>query len=223
MRGNYVVSHIKTIKTLHYGGQQIGEAVRWLQPALAVGAVAAAVTTGAWHRRWESSYEGSRRRGVFDWLCHIGTALAVSLPILPYVHDRAGFLRVSLLSSVVLDLDHILAARSLRLTDCMSMPHRPGSHSVLAPFVIAAVAERWKPQQHFGLAALVGLSSHLLRDLGTGGAPLLHPRHIITVPYKTVVVLLGTLSVVSRYSTRTAIGGKILAGRAWHWAAAQRN
>ncbi|HEX3723947.1 MAG TPA: hypothetical protein VHV31_14245 [Nitrolancea sp.] len=193
-----------------------------MQPALAIGAVAAAVTTSAWHRRWESAYEGTPRRGLFDGLCHLGTALAVSLPILPYVRDRAGFLRISLLSSVMLDLDHVLAARSIRLTDCMTMPQRPASHSVLTPFVIAALAERWKPEQHFGLAALVGLSSHLLRDLGTGGAPLLHPRHIVTVPYKTVVVLLGTLSFVSRYSTRTAIGGKILARRAWHWAAAPR-
>lgn len=191
--------------------------IRWMQPSLAIGAIVAALATGAWHRRWESAYEGSPRRGLFDGLCHVGTALAVSLPILPYVRDRWGFLRISLLSSVMLDLDHILAARSFRLTRCMTMDHRPASHSVLTPLIIAALAERWKPEQHFGLAALVGVGSHLLRDLGTGGAPLLHPRRIITVPYALVVVLLGAFSVVSRYGTRTAVGGKILAMRAWRW------
>lgn len=197
-------------------------AIRWMQPSLAVGAVFAALATGAWHRRWESAFEGSPRRGLFDGLCHLGTALAVSLPILPYVRDRWGFLRISLLCSVVIDLDHVLAARSFRLTRCMTMEHRPASHSVLTPLIFATLAERWKPEQHMGLAALVGVGSHLLRDLGTGGAPLLHPRRIITIPYTAVVVLLGGFSVMTRYGTRTAVGGKILALRAWRWLFASR-
>lgn len=197
-------------------------AIKWMQPSLAVGAIIAAIVTGAWHRRWESAYDGTPRRGLFDGLCHLGTALAVSLPILPYVRDRWGFLRISLLSSVVIDLDHVLAARSLRLTRCMTMDHRPVSHSVLTPLIFAVLAERWKPEQHVGLAALVGLSSHLLRDLGTGGAPLLHPRKIITIPYELVVVLLGAFSFLTRYGTRTAVGGKFLALRAWKWLFATR-
>ncbi len=197
--------------------QFLSFAVRWMQPSLALGAILAAITTGAWHRRWESAYEGTPRRGLFDGLCHLGTALAVSMPILPYVQDRWGFLRISLLSSVVIDLDHILAARSFRLTRCMTMDHRPASHSVLTPIIFAVLAERWKPKQHVGLAALVGVSSHLLRDLGTGGAPLLRPRKIITIPYELVVVLLGAFSVLTRYGTRTAVGSKFLALRAWRW------
>src|SRR6185312_7077111 len=123
MRGKFMTSYKRTIKLLRVNRRRINGAMRWMQPAMAVGAVAAAVTTNAWHRRWEASYEGTPRRGLFDGLCHVGTALAVSLPILPYVHDRAGFLRISLLSSLMLDLDHVLAARSLRLSDCMTMPH----------------------------------------------------------------------------------------------------
>ncbi len=192
-------------------------AIRWMQPSLAIGAIGAAIATGAWHRRWETAFEGTPRRGLFDGLCHFGTALAVSLPILPYVHDRWGFLRISLLSAVAIDLDHVLAARSLRLTRCMTMEHRPASHSLLTPLIVAVLAERWKPEQHFGLAALVGVGSHLLRDLGTGGAPLLHPKRIITIPYELVVVLLGVFAFISRYGTRTAVGGKILALRAWRW------
>ncbi len=197
--------------------QVLSIAMRYSQPSLTIGAILAALITGAWHRRWASSFNGTPRRGLFDGLCHLGTALAVSLPILPYVHDRWGFLRTSLLCSVVLDLDHILAARSFRLARTMTMNQRPVSHSVLTPLIIATLAERWNPQRHLGLAALVGLGSHLLRDLGTGGAPLLHPRRIITLPYQLVVVLLGALAFVSRYGARTASGGKFLASRVWRW------
>ncbi len=216
--------HVKHAATHHVSlkRQLLSFAIRWMQPSLAVGAVIAALATGAWHRRWESAYDGSPRRGLFDGLCHLGTAMAVSLPILPYVRDRWGFLRISLLSSVVIDLDHVLAARSFRLTRCMTMDQRPASHSVLTPLIVAVLVERWKPEQHTGLAALVGVGSHLLRDLGTGGAPLLHPRRIITIPYALVVVLLGTFSVATRYFTRTATGGKFLARRAWRWMFAPR-
>ncbi len=192
-------------------------AIRYSHPALTSGAIVAALATGAWHRRWETAYDGTPRRGLFDGLCHLGTGLAVSLAILPYVRDRWGFLRMSLLCSVALDLDHVLAARSLRLTRCMTMDQRPASHSVLTPLIIATLAERWNPHEHLGLAALVGLSSHLLRDLGTGGAPLVHPKRIVTLPYELVVVLLGTLAFVSRYGVRTASGGKFLALRLWRW------
>ncbi len=213
--------HVKHTATYHASRkhQMLSFAIRWMQPSLAIGAIIAALATGAWHRRWESSFDGSPRRGLFDGLCHLGTALAVSLPILPYVRDRWGFLRMSLLSSVVIDLDHVLAARSFRLTRCMTMEHRPASHSVLTPLIFAVLAERWKPEQHVGLAALVGVSSHLLRDLGTGGAPLLHPRRIITIPYTLVVVLLGAFSMMIRYGTRTAMGGKFVALHAWRWIA----
>lgn len=169
-----------------------------------------ALITAAWHRRWEAAPEGTTRRGLFDGLCHAGTALAVAVPALPYVRDPAGFLRVALSSALLIDLDHMVAARSVRLERCMTMESRPASHSVLAPVLLALVAEWLRPEQHFGLGALLGLSSHLLRDVGTGGAPLVRPRRIITVPYRTVVPLLGLLALSSRQATRRRLGTRLL-------------
>lgn len=184
-----------------------------LQLLYSSGAVFAALLTSMWHRRWEAAHEGSRQRGLFDGLCHAGTALAVSLPVLPYVRDRAGFLRVALVSAVAFDLDHIPAARSIRLDRCSTMPTRPVSHSALAPLLLALLLERWRPEKHVGLAVLLGLTSHLLRDVGTGGAPLVHPRRIITMPYSAVVFLLWVLSLGTRRATRTAASGQRIAMR----------
>lgn len=125
------------------------------------------------------------------------------------MRDRGSFLRLALLSGLALDLDHVLAARSIRLERTMTMPQRPASHSLLAPILLAVLAEKLRPERHLGLAALLGISSHLLRDLGTGGAPLLHPRRIITMPNPLVVAMLATLALSSRTATRLALGAKI--------------
>ena len=173
------------------------------------GAFLTALATLAWHRRWAEASDGTPRRGLFDGLCHLGTALAVALPVLPYVRDRAGFLRLALLSAVMIDLDHVAAARSVRFERTMTMAHRPASHSLAAPLVCAALAERWRPRRHLGLAALLGLGSHLLRDLGTGGAPLVRPSRVVSMPNPVVVFLLGALALTSRTATRLALGAHL--------------
>jgi hypothetical protein len=45
------------------------------------------------------------------------------------------------------------------------------------------------------VAVLVGIGSHLLRDLATGGAPLWHPRRVITWPVPAVLLTLAALTV----------------------------
>src|SRR5690606_34509704 len=90
-----------------------------------LGALAATGLTVAWHRRWEMAEDGTPVRGLLDGLCHTGTALAVALPVLPYVRDPRAFLRVTLTCALAIDLDHVPAARSLRLTRCMGMERRP--------------------------------------------------------------------------------------------------
>ncbi|HUZ00676.1 MAG TPA: metal-dependent hydrolase [Thermomicrobiaceae bacterium] len=182
----------------------------WLQPLSILASTGAALATVAWHRRWEGAIDGTPRRGLMDGLCHGGTALAVALPALPYVREPAAFLRVVLSTALLLDLDHIPAARSFHLARTMTMEHRPPSHSVLTPLLFAILAERWRPERHLGLAALLGLGSHLLRDLGTGGAPIVHPRRIVTVPYRVVVPLLGLVAISSRHATRRRFGTRLL-------------
>ncbi|MBX6341686.1 MAG: metal-dependent hydrolase, partial [Thermomicrobiaceae bacterium] len=148
----------------------------------AVGSLAVAALTAAWHRRWAIAPDGTPRRGLFDGLCHAGTALAVTLPALPYVRDPARVLRVAVTSALLIDLDHVVAARSVRLRRCMTMDQRPASHSALTPLAGAVLVEWLRPNEHLGMGVLLGLASHLLRDLGTGGAPLLHPRRVVSIP-----------------------------------------
>lgn len=134
------------------------------------------------------------QEALSDGAAHIATAIAVAMPATPFVRDKRRFVATAALSAVAIDLDHVIAARSARLIPCMTMPQRPASHSVVTVGVMSYVAERTWPDTQTDLGIILGLGSHLLRDLATGGAPLFIPRRIVAItrpPVATMMVALG--------------------------------
>jgi membrane-bound metal-dependent hydrolase YbcI (DUF457 family) len=146
------------------------------------------------HHHWRRCEKGTPARGMLDIACHFGTASAVLLPVLPQVQHRRAFSLAALLSAVAIDLDHIAAARSLEMRSWMTMPSRPPTHSVLALLPAAWLVERLWPGQRLWLAISLGVGSHLLRDLATGGAPIWHPKKVIALPHPIVVAMLAALA-----------------------------
>ncbi len=132
---------------------------------------------------------------MLDLGCHLGTACVVTLPVLPNTQNQRAFGLVALGSAVALDLDHVIAARSLQVNSWMTMPARPPTHSLFGLAALAMAAERVAPGERLWLAVLLGVGSHLLRDLATGGAPLWHPRRVITWPAPAVFIMLLVLTV----------------------------
>lgn len=129
-----------------------------------------------------------------DGAAHIATALAVAVPASPYVAHPRRFLATAVVSAVAIDLDHVIAARSTQLIPCMTMPNRPASHSVVTIGIGSYLAERVWPGTQTDLGIVLGLGSHLLRDLATGGAPLFIPKRIVAIerpPVASMMVILG--------------------------------
>lgn len=174
--------------------------LRLMAPLSVSGALLAAGLTVIWQRRWAEAAAATPRRALFDGLCHAGTALAVALPALPRVAHRREFIQAVVCGATLIDLDHIPAARSTRLDRCMSMPRRPASHSVFAVIALTSAVEMLRPGRQCGLGVLLGLSSHLLRDLATGGAPLVRPRSVITIPSGAEAILLFALALAGRHA-----------------------
>jgi membrane-bound metal-dependent hydrolase YbcI (DUF457 family) len=112
------------------------------------------------------------------------------------VPEPGWFVATGLLGSLVLDLDHIVAAQSIRLDRCMTMPARPPTHSLLTALLASLGLARLRPWRGLGLGLFLGLASHLLRDLGTGGAPAFHPRRIVECAYPVSVLLAAALAVL---------------------------
>jgi hypothetical protein len=142
------------------------------------------------------------QEALSDGAAHIATALAVSLPAAPFVQDPKRFVALATLSAVAIDLDHVVAARSTSLIPCMTMPNRPASHSVLTVGIVSYAVERVWPGSQSGLAIVLGLGSHLLRDLATGGAPLFIPRRIVEVPRPPVASMMLALGFFGRWYAR---------------------
>jgi membrane-bound metal-dependent hydrolase YbcI (DUF457 family) len=137
-----------------------------------------------------------------DGAAHIATALAVAVPASPFVANPKRLVATAVISAVAIDLDHVVAARSTQLIPCMTMPTRPASHSVITIGAVAYLVERVWPDTQTDLGIVLGLGSHLLRDLATGGAPLFIPRRIVAIERPPVASMMIALGFFGRWFAR---------------------
>jgi len=110
----------------------------------------------------------SRLQIYSDPLQHALLAAAVAAPLVP----RAGWgvLAAAAVPALVIDLDHAVAARSVRIADTTALATRPRSHSLVTAAGTGAVIATAAGPLH-GWAAFGGLVSHLLHDAGDRAAP----------------------------------------------------
>jgi hypothetical protein len=113
----------------------------------------------------------SRRRraeGYLDPLLHALVAGAVAVPL------GRGPLTAAVGASLMIDADHVVAARAIDPGSLWSLARRPRSHSASAAVVCGAlVGAATGPR--YGWAVFGGLLSHVLRDAVEGKTPLLWP------------------------------------------------
>jgi hypothetical protein len=109
-----------------------------------------------------------------DPLQHAAIAAAVAAPLVPRAGPRVVATAVA--AATVIDVDHAVAARSLRVRSMTALTTRPRSHSLLTALGAGAVVGA-AAGPLYGWAAFGGLASHLLHDAGDGAAstPVLWP------------------------------------------------
>jgi len=103
-----------------------------------------------------------------DPLQHALIAAAVAAPLVPRAGRRV--VGTAVLAAIVIDVDHAVAARSLRVRDTTSLATRPRTHSFLTALGAGALVAAAAGPVH-GWAAFGGLVSHLLHDAGDRAAP----------------------------------------------------
>jgi hypothetical protein len=110
----------------------------------------------------------SRVQIYSDPLQHALLAAAVAAPLVP--RAGRGVLAAAVVPALVIDIDHAVAARSVRIADTTALATRPRSHSLLTAAGTGALIAATAGPLH-GWAAFGGLVSHLLHDAGDRAAP----------------------------------------------------
>lgn len=103
-----------------------------------------------------------------DPLQHAGIAAAVAAPLVPKTGGRAVLTAVT--AAVAIDVDHAVAARSVRVAALTSLSARPPTHSLVVALGAGATVAAATGPVH-GWAAFAGLASHLLHDAADRSAP----------------------------------------------------
>jgi hypothetical protein len=99
-----------------------------------------------------------------DPFAHAALAAAVTAPL------GRGAMMTAVIAGTAIDVDHAVAARSLRPSAMLTMRERPASHTLLGTLVAGAAGALAGGPVH-GWAAFAGLASHLLRDASDDAAP----------------------------------------------------
>lgn len=103
-----------------------------------------------------------------DPVQHAGIAAAVAAPLAVRAGPRV--LGTAIVAALVIDVDHAVAARSIRPRDMTALDQRPQTHSLLVAATAGGLVAAVAGPAH-GWAVFAGLGSHLLHDSGDRAAP----------------------------------------------------
>jgi hypothetical protein len=111
----------------------------------------------------------ARRIQVYtDPLQHALIAAAVAAPLVRPAGPRV--LASAVIAALAIDVDHVVAARSVRIRETTGLPTRPPTHSLVTALGAGAAVARAAGPLH-GWATFGALASHLLHDAGDRAAP----------------------------------------------------
>lgn len=135
------------------------------------------------------SWWSTRMSGVnwvlLDSLLQTVVALLVVSPLFRHQDLSARTLHWIALAgciTILLDMDHFVAARSLALHDALSLGARPASHSLLFASTCGLLVGLVTRRATYAWLVFGVLAAHILHDVSDSGAPFLWPLSIDRLP-----------------------------------------
>lgn len=128
---------------------------------------------------------------IFDEFMHLAHYTAVMLPLA----SKPLYFAAGAAASVLIDLDHFIAAGSFRVKDLVSMESRPAAHSLL--FLILFSAAIYLLTQNLLLAGALfsGMFIHLTRDMIEGRTYILYPiKRLHSFPFAVYILISAILA-----------------------------
>ncbi len=127
---------------------------------------------------WGLQHDVLGRRELTVWLdpiAHVVLAISVTLPWIVALRLPRSYLLLAAAAALLIDIDHVVAARSFSLTAAISLPGRPISHSLLFSTGAAVIFGLMVRRTTAAIVVLIALFTHVSRDATGGGTPLLWP------------------------------------------------
>lgn len=129
---------------------------------------------------------------MYDEFLHIALYLIIMMPFIQFLRP---FL-IGAAASVLIDIDHIIGARSARIDKMISLPNRPSTHSLTyAVFFSLLLLAVFRSASIAG-AVFAGIAIHLLRDMITGKTLIFFPVRKISYINKTVYAVICIVLIV---------------------------
>jgi membrane-bound metal-dependent hydrolase YbcI (DUF457 family) len=126
---------------------------------------------------WRPAQLGEYWRLV-DPMNHLMLAVLV---VSPFILSRGSLsaklacLLGTVLSATLIDIDHIVAAKSFDLYAMTHLGSRPVTHSLVFALACAAIASIITRRLTIEYVVFAGLTSHIFMDASSGGTPFLFP------------------------------------------------
>ncbi len=109
---------------------------------------------------------------LIDEFEHVLWGILVNLPL---IFHNWKLLTVAIIFSFLIDIDHLIWARSLSIKRMLNLGGRPAFHSVPAVLAIASIVYLISGSVFITAVSLNSMGSHLIWDLATGGVKLIYP------------------------------------------------
>ncbi|MCK4329228.1 metal-dependent hydrolase [candidate division WOR-3 bacterium] len=133
--------------------------------------------------------------GIIDAFLHGIISLLILLPLCSQVYDYI----IAFLAAFLIDFDHFVTARSIRIKDVINLPLRPVTHSVTFAALLCCTLWFILPlpfRNYIPIFIFISLLSHIIRDSATGITPIFWPLRIHKIPYSLYITLEIILFVV---------------------------
>jgi membrane-bound metal-dependent hydrolase YbcI (DUF457 family) len=136
-------------------------------------------------------------------LIHGCISLFVVSPIVLVSSRRVLFAVLAFIGGPALDLDHVVAAGSLRPQALETLHHRPDTHSLLLAVALALLAFALTRSDQITWSVFAVIVSHLLFDAAGGNEYWLYPlKHPDSIPWLVCPVGLAMLFGISAILAR---------------------
>lgn len=125
-----------------------------------------------------------RNKSLVDVFIHGIIGLTIASPLIsPYL------LLLAFTISTILDVDHFIAAKSMRISDAITLKNRPCTHSLTFGVFISSVIWICTKNDKIAITVALAILSHVLRDAPSRKTLILWPAKFDSIPYWSYIVM----------------------------------